>query len=187
MDIVSRARNIVMTPHAEWPAIAVEATDTTQLYTGYVVILAAIPLIAMLLHQLFGGLSWGLAIPLLIVGYVMSLIDVAIVAALSSKLAPYFGGVDNLNQGFKLAAYAATAAWLGGVFLILPWIGGLLRLLCGLYSIYLYYTGITALVGVPMERRLGFFVVVLVATIVISWIIAAILVSLAGVQMMMLR
>jgi hypothetical protein len=186
MDIVSRARNIVMTPKTEWPVIAAEPADTTQLYTGYVVILAAIPLIAGLIGQLFAGMSSGRLLTIALVGYVASLINVAVVALLSSKIAPYFGGVDNTNQGFKLAAYAATAAWLGGVFLLLPWVGGVLRLLCGLYSLYLYWLGIPDLTLVPPERRVGFFVVVIIATILVAWIIAIVL-SLIGLPLLLLR
>jgi hypothetical protein len=187
MDIVSRARNIVTTPQAEWPVIASEPADTVQLYTGYVVILAAIPLVFGLIHQLFGGLSFGRVVMIAVVGYVASLIDVAVVALLSSKLAPYFGGVDNTDQGFKLAAYGATAAWLGGIFLLLPWIGGILRLLCGLYSIYLYWLGVPDLMAVPAERRLGFVIVVIIATIVVAWIIAIVLLSITGLPLLMLR
>ena len=180
MNIVARAQNIVRTPQSEWPVIAGEPVEVRELYTGYVAILAAVPLVAELLRLLVSDASVGAVIAIPFTGYAMSLINVAIVAVIVSKLAPRFGGVDDLGQGFKLAAYAATAAWLGGVFLLLPRVGWLLRLACSLYSLYVFYIGITELTGVPAERRVGYFVCVLVATIIISWVIAMILVMLTG-------
>jgi hypothetical protein len=187
MDIVSRARNIVMTPQAEWPVIAAEPVDVTELYTGYIVILAAIPLVCGLISQLVAGGPFGRVLMIAIVGYVLALINVAVIALLSSKLAPYFGGVDNTSQGFKLAAYAATAAWLGGVFLLLPWIGWLLRVACGIYSLYLFYLGIPDLMQVPAARRVGFLVVLIIATIIVSWIIAILVLAVTGLPLLMLH
>lgn len=185
MDIVARAQNILRTPREEWPVIAVEPADITGLYTGYAVILAAIPLVAELIHYVVGGAPFGIGLAISLTGYVMSLINVAVVALIASKVAPRFGGVDALPQAFKLAVYGSTAAWVGGVFLLLPWVGGVLRLACALYSVYLFYLGITELVLVPAERRIGYFAVVIVATIVVAWIIAAILIAVTGLPHLM--
>ena len=187
MDIVSRARNIVMTPKTEWPVVAAEPAEITQLYTGYIVILAAVPLVCGLISQLVSGAPFGRVLTVALIGYVLSLINVAVVAMLSSKLAPYFGGVDNPVQGFKLAAYGATASWLGGVFLLLPWIGWLLRLVCGLYSLYVFWLGIPDLMLVPATRRAAFFVVVIIATIIVAWIIAIVVLSITGLPLLMLH
>lgn len=180
MDIVSRAQNIVRIPQSEWRVIADEPSDIAGLYTGYVAILAAVPLAAELLRFLFTGASLGASIAIPFSGYVMSLVNIAVVALIASKAAPWFGGIDDLTQGFKLAAYASTAAWLGGVFLLLPGVGWLLRLACGIYSLYLLYIGIPELIRVPAERRAVYFACVLVATIVIAWILAMLLVLLTG-------
>ena len=180
MDIVARARNIVQTPQQEWPVIAAEPADIGGLYTQYVVILAAIPLVAELIRYVVGGLSFGTAIVIPVIGYVVSLVDVALFAFIAAKLAPTFGGNDNLIQGFKLAAYGATPRWLGGVFFLVPWIGWILRLLCDVYGIYLVWLGIPELMQVPAERRVGYLVVMIVAFIVVAWIIAMVLFALVG-------
>jgi hypothetical protein len=187
MDVVSRARNIVMTPQAEWPVIAAEPLDVTELYTGYIVILAAIPLVAGLISQMVAGNPFGRVLMIAIVGYVLALINVAVIAAISSKLAPYFGGTDNISQGFKLAAYAATPVWLGGVFLLLPWIGLIARVVCGIYGLYLFYLGIPELMQVPPARRVGFLIAVVIAAIIVTWIIALILLTVTGLPMLLLH
>jgi Yip1 domain len=190
MELISRASNIVKTPRSEWPVIAAEPADIGRLYADYVAILAAIPLLAELARFILAGLPAGIAIGIAVTGYVMALVNVAVIAFVSTKLAPAFGGVDDREQGFKLAAFGYTAAWLGGVFLLLPLIGWLLQLACGIYSMYVYYLGIGELLRVPGERRLGYFAVVLVLTMVIAWVIAILLGMLTGysrMSMMMMR
>ena len=64
MDIVSRVKNILLTPKTEWAVIAGEQTPLPALYTGYVCILAAIPAVAMLIGGTIVGvpLSWSIRI-----------------------------------------------------------------------------------------------------------------------------
>jgi hypothetical protein len=183
MTAMSHARNIISAPEAEWPVIAAEPADIAGLYTGYIAVLALIPLIAELIHLLFAGESFGVSLALVVSAYVMSLIDVAILAIISSKLAPMFDGVDDINQGFKLAAYAATPGWIGGIFLLVPWVGGLLRFLCGIYGIYVYYRGISDLMRVPAERRIGYLVMVFVVIVLAAFGLGVILTLLTHIPL----
>ncbi|HVH74774.1 MAG TPA: Yip1 family protein [Stellaceae bacterium] len=184
MELVSRARNMIQTPRSEWPVIAGEPADIGRLYADYVAILAAVPLFAELVRFLAAGLPIGAAIGIAVTGYVMALVNVAIIALVSTKLAPLFGGIDDREAAFKLAAFGYTAAWLGGVFLLLPAIGWLLQLACGIYSMYVYYLGIGELLRVPSERRVGFFAIVLVLTVIIAMIVAIVLGMLTGYSRM---
>lgn len=182
MDLVSRSLNITRSPRSEWPVIASEASDIASLYTGYIIILAAIPLVAGILHFLISGWSIGFALRVSVMGYIASLIDVAIVALASELLAPRFGGVGDRLQAFKLAAFGFTPSWLGGIFLLIPAIGWLLRLLCGIYSIYVYYLGIEETMKVPAAQRLLYFVLVIVLSIVIGIIVAIIIALIFGLS-----
>jgi Yip1 domain len=180
MELVSRAGNIVKTPRSEWPVIAKEPADLARLYADYVAILAAIPLFAELIRFITAGAPIVAAIGIAVSVYVMALVDVAIVALVSTKLAPAFGGVDDREAAFKLAAYGYTAAWLGAVFVLLPLLGWLLQLACGVYSLYVFYLGIGEMLQVPPERRLGFFAVVLVLTVILATLVAMLLGLLTG-------
>ncbi|MGD9584811.1 MAG: YIP1 family protein, partial [Lysobacterales bacterium] len=44
--LIERVRNILLAPNTEWPVIASESTTTSQMYTNYILILAAIPALA---------------------------------------------------------------------------------------------------------------------------------------------
>ena len=89
MNLVDRVKNILLSPKTEWPTIAGEATTTQALYTGYIMILAAIGPIAMLLRSMVVGAAGA------IVSYLIALIMIYIVALIVDALAATFGGEKN--------------------------------------------------------------------------------------------
>jgi len=181
MDIVERAKNILLTPAAEWPVIAGETTSVEAIYRGYVVYLAAIPPVAAFVglsllgpFAPFGTLAWAAAT------YVLALFVVYVIAIIINALAPSFGGTPNFLAAFKLAAYSMTAAWVAGIFSLVPIIG-ILGFLLSLYSIYLFYVGVPVLMRSPPERSLIYTVAVVVCGAVVrfvaSWILLRLFLS----------
>ncbi len=184
MDLIQRAKNIVLTPAAEWQVIAPETVSMGELYRGYIVPLAAIGPIAS-----FIGLSLvGVGIPALgtyrmpllsglsmaLISFVLALVGVFVLGLIIDALAPTFGGEKNPLQALKVAAYAYTPAWIAGVLYILPALGTLV-LLASLYGLYLLYLGLPVLMKSPKEKAAGYTAVVVVCAIVL-----AILFSLVG-------
>ena len=112
----------------------------------------------------------------------LSLISVFIVAYVIDFLAGTFGARKNLDNAMKISAYAPTAAWVAGVFKIIPALAFLGIL--GLYSLYLLYTGITALMKPAADKAVIYTVAVIVCVIVIWTIVFAIPAALFGVGMM---
>lgn len=182
MSLVERSLNVMKRPAAEWPVIAEEPASIASLYGGYVAILAAIPALAG-----FIGLSvFGISVPFvgtvrvpfmsglvqMLVSYGLGLAAVYGLAWLASFLAPRFGGEADLLKGFKLAAYSATAAWLAGIFTLIPVLSPLG--IVGLYSVYLLYTGVPVLMRVPREKALVYTVVLLVCAVVAGIAISAV-------------
>jgi hypothetical protein len=75
-------------------------------------------------------------------------------------------------QALKLAAYSSTAAWLAGIFALIP---GLRFLgILGLYSLYLLYLGLPVLMKTPREKVLPYIAVVVLAAIVLFMIVGMI-------------
>jgi len=74
----------------------------------------------------------------------------------------------------KAAAYAGTASWLGGIFLLIPALG-LVSLIFSLYSLVLLYLGLPVLMKVPKDRAMGYTVVVIIIWVVVALIVGAIL------------
>ena len=180
--LVDRAKDILLKPKEEWAIIDGEPATIAGLYTGYIMILAAIgPVAGLIGSQLFGysalGFTYkpplGTSIGLAVLTYVMSLITVYILALIIDALAPNFNGTKNQIQAFKVAAYSMTAGWLGGIFGIIPSLA-MLGLLAGLYGLYLLYLGLPRLMRVSDDKAVGYTVVVIVAYIVVFIVIAAV-------------
>jgi len=175
MNLVDRAKNIILTPATEWPVIETEATTPQELYLGYIMILSAIgPVASLISRAMFGffGLFYGLMFA--IVGYILGLVGVFLVALLADFLAPKFNGISNQRQALKLMAYSLTAAWLAGIFNLIPVVGSLLVLLAALYGLYLFYLGATVLMKVPIDKAAPYTAVVVVIVVIIGFLLSSI-------------
>ncbi|HEY1751420.1 MAG TPA: Yip1 family protein [Caulobacteraceae bacterium] len=176
--LVARIIGILTRPRAEWEIIGAEAATTQGLFLRYAVILAAIPALARIVSGLMPRCLFGVCVtpnPMFVivgavVSYVLSLVCVFIAGLIIDALAPSFGGEKSQVQAMKVAVYSWTAAWLAGVFLILPWVGLLLSLL-GLYSFYLLYTGLGTVMKSPGDRSVVYTIVVVLISIVLYFIV----------------
>lgn len=178
-DIVTRVKNIIMTPKTEWPVIDAEPGETREVFQ-YVAILAAIPAIATIIGgMLLPGASFSAILTLAIVGYVLAFAVVYLVALIIDALAPTFSSEKHFPSALKLAAYSYTPAWVGGIFGIIP-VLGILALIASLYGLYLLYLGIPVLMRTPPEKVVGYTLVIIVCAIVASIIISIIIASIVG-------
>ncbi|WP_293677247.1 Yip1 family protein [uncultured Phenylobacterium sp.] len=180
--LFERVKDILVRPAPTWDQIDVEPASIGGLYRGYVVPLAAIPVVCGVIGMLVFGIgAFGVTIRpspvwLIVQGlvqYVLSLGMVYVLALIIDGLAPNFGGTKDRLQAFKVAAYAMTASWVAGVFSLLPALA-LVGLLGALYSLYLLYLGLPKLMKTPTERAGTYFAVVLVVAIVIGIVISVV-------------
>lgn len=182
MNLVERVKRILLSPQTEWEVIDTESTTPAQLYTGYIVPLAAIGPIA----QLIGYSVFGVGLPLVgtyrvplgyaltsaIVTFAMTLVSTYVLALIVDALAPTFNGKRSQIQALKLVAYSSTAIWVAGIFALIPalWFLSLL----GIYSLYLLYLGLPVLMKTPQEKALGYTLVVVIAAILLAMMTGAI-------------
>jgi hypothetical protein len=190
MNLVDRVKRILLSPRTEWEVIDAEQTTPAALYTGYIAPLAAIGPIA----QLIGFSVFGIPLPLrgtyrvpfgsaltgAITSYVLSLAVIYILALIIDALAPTFSGQRNQIQALKVAAYSSTAAWVAGIFALIPWLGFLG--IVGLYSLYLLYLGLPVLMKAPREKALPYTAVVILAAIVLFVVVGMIAGRFTGIQ-----
>lgn len=188
MSIVTRAMNMITKPKEEWLVVAAEPASVGGLFTGYAIILAAIPVIASVLFVgLLGigglgamggaGLSLGMGFvaTMAIVGYVISLIVLYVMSLIVKAVSPSFNGNSDMVQATKLMTYASTPAWLVGAISWIPVLGWLLGIAAVVYVVYLIYLGLTPVLGVPQEKVAGFTVVVVLIYIVLQFVLSAII------------
>ncbi|HEX4332568.1 MAG TPA: Yip1 family protein [Usitatibacter sp.] len=184
MNLVERAKNILLTPKTEWVVIEAEPTLPKDLVLNYVLPLAAF---AAVMHFLslsvigtrtpFGGvfhIGYGWALMMAVYQLIMAVVSVFVIGFIIDALAPSFGGTKNMNQATKVAAYAFTASWVGSIFTLIPWLGAVLMLLCALYGLYLLYLGLPQLMKNPADKSIGYTAVAVIATIVVMVVIGVI-------------
>lgn len=179
MNLVPRVKGILLSPKSEWPVIDAEPATIGGLYTGYIMPLAALPVIATFLALVLAErgvpIGIGSAITFAIAQYIQSLIGIFVVAFIIDALAPTFGGQKSLVQAHKAIAYAATASWIAGIALIIPFLGALVALVGALYSLYLLYLGLPVVMKAPEDKAAGYTVVVIVAAIVVAVVLGVIM------------
>lgn len=186
MNLIERAKNIVLRPKTEWPVIAGETPSTTDLFTGYAIPLALIgPVAGFIGFSAFGAmipggmqLGAGLGLVSAVLSFVLALAAVFVLGLIINALAPTFGGTQDKAQALKLAVYASTPSWLGGIFGLIPLLS-ILSLLASAYSIYLLYLGLPVLMKSPQEKSVAYTAVAIAAAIVL-WIIVS---ALTGAMM----
>jgi hypothetical protein len=156
MNTIAKAKGLLVEPGKTWDGIAAEPMTSGGVFTGYVLPLAAIPSIGSAIGTFLGGNMPNVAE--LAISYVVAVVSVLIMGKIMSPLAARFGASPDANAGMKLAAFAPTGAWVGGLALIVPSIGGLLALVGALYTLYLFFDGAQRLFPVePIKARmLGF-------------------------------
>ena len=173
MDIVQRAKNIIVTPKTEWPVIAGEEPNIGRIFTEYVLPLALIPSIANVIGMGVIGMgrmssfSWGIAMGL--IQFILAFVGVYLSAYVISFLAPKYGSRKDLGRAVQLVAYSYTPAWVAGIPAL-----GILGLLGGLYGIYLMYLGLPDLMETPQDKVVVYLVVSIIAVIVTYWIVTLI-------------
>ncbi len=178
MNILDRAKNILLKPNDEWNVIDQETTSGTVLVIAYLVPLALIPAIAAFIcYGLFGisifapSISWGFKRA--IISFVSTIVGVYISACIINFFAPNFGSAKNFRKAMQLVVFSYTPMMIAGVFQAVPALSILAIL--GLYGLYLLYIGIKPMMKTPDDKVGVYFLVSLLVIIAVYFIIALIL------------
>ena len=187
--IIARVKAILTTPKTEWAVAAAEPATVNSLFTGYILILAALPAVAAFIKgSLIGTSAFGITvrdsigggITRMVLGYLLSLVVVYLMALIINALAPTFGGQKDMVQALKTVAYAWTASWIAGIAVIVPWLGWLVALAGAIYGVYLLYLGLPQTMKCPTEKSAGYTAVSVIIAFVLSWIVGAIVIGVVG-------
>ncbi|MGD9664480.1 MAG: Yip1 family protein [Novosphingobium sp.] len=186
-DLITRVKGILLKPGDEWPKIQSENKSVGDIVTTYALPLIAIgPVAGFIGGQVFGygafgfsyrpGLMGGLGTA--VVTFVMGFVGLFVLTFIANFLSPRFGGQDNQASAFRLVAYSLTASWVAGIFGLIPALGFLG--IAGLYSIYLFYTGVGPMMKIPQEKAGGYVAVTILAAIAVSIILGLLTTTLTG-------
>jgi hypothetical protein len=194
MNLFERAKNILITPKTEWEVIKIEQTSVSDLFIRYVLILALIPAVAGFIGQSLVGISLGpfgsYKMPIgrgllyLVLYYAMTVGAVYLLAFIVDALAPSFGAKKDMLASLKVVVYSYTAAWVAGIFQIIP-VLGFLGIIGSLYGLFLLYLGLKIVKETPQDKLVGYFIVVIIVSIVVYFVIGMIVGAIAFGGMMM--
>jgi hypothetical protein len=162
MSLLDRIRRMLAQPRDEWPKIVAEPATVQSLYTGWIMILAAVEPLALLLSTH----SLQIAVAL----YLRSLITTFVLALVVEALAPSFGGTKDFVASIKLTAYSSTAAWLSGIFILLGTLGQLAILVATIYAVYTFFLGAPVMNKSSPDRAVPFTFVVVLCAIVLFFL-----------------
>ncbi len=179
MNIVERAKNIIMTPKTEWPVICSETPNIGEIMLNYVLPLALIPAVATTIgFGLIGGplVSWSFsaAIAMGLVSFFSAVVGVFVTAYVVDFLAPNFASQKNLGRAVQLVAYSYTPGWVAGVLHIIP-VLGIIVFLAMLYGLYLVYLGMPHTMKTPQEKVVPYLLVTILVVIVVYIVLGLIL------------
>lgn len=176
MSVIARIKNLLLQPRAEWRRIDEEPAGIGRTVARTLLPLAAIPAvcsaIGLCLVGIRGGgaavtLPWSVGALQALALYLLAVVGLAVVAVITTLVAPTFGGRAERARGFKLAVHGATAALVGGVFLLVPPLAPL-ALLAALYSAYLVFTGLPVIMRCAPKRCVPYTAVVVLAGAVVG-------------------
>jgi len=178
MNLIERAKNIMLSPKTEWEAVANEEANVQQILVSYVLPLALIPAVAIIIGWgvigVWGFTSFNYGIAVALVQLLNAFIAVFVTSFVIDALAPSFGSQKNFGKALQLVAYSMTPVWIAGILNIIPTIGWLGSLI-GIYGLVLLFFGIVPMMKTPEDKKVGYFVVSLIILLVVYFVIAAIL------------
>ena len=188
--LIARIKGILLSPRNEWPLIAAEPASIGSLYTGYILIMAAIPAVIRFVSSSLIGVpvpflgyyrvDVGTGLTLAVVSYVLSLIGVFIVALIVEALAPTFGGEKSRVQALKVVAYSYTASWVAAIIGIIPGLTLLSALLGLVYGLYLLNLGLPFTMKCPPEKSIAYTAVTIIAAIIVGFVLNLVIGSVGG-------
>src|SRR4030042_4463400 len=122
MNIIDRAKAIILKPKDEWIVIDQESTPVKDLVTGYLLPLALIPTIACLIGYgfFFKFHSLGFGIKYAILYFITYVGSALLTAWVIDALAPSFGSAKDFRKALQLVVYSYTPMMVAGVVMIFP-------------------------------------------------------------------
>jgi hypothetical protein len=174
---VQLVRGALLDAEATWRAYLPEAGDwqkTAFLLTGPLIIVAAV--VAYVLGFLGSNSMFGAFRPTIVstvLGIVMMAISAGVVAFIFSAFSGMFGGKNSFARGLAATTLAFVPGYVGQALSGLPWLGGLLALVLFIWALVQLWKIIPLYLEVPDGKRAPHYIVSLLASIVVMFILGA--------------
>lgn len=161
---LSHVPGLLRSPQQEWAAIRDRRYTTSQIYLGFVLPLALVPVLAGFIGTTQVGwqigtgapvrLTLGSATQMAIAYYAAICVAVYTVGRLIHWMGETYEARVDVDRGVALAAYTVTPLLLIGIAQLYPvlWLNFILGLPALGYTVFLLYTGVPVMMEIPPER-----------------------------------
>ncbi len=176
MNLVERAKNIIVTPKTEWEVVAKEEPNVQQILFTYLFPLALIPAFAALLGSLiFMQFSFGFAlatgIGMALIYFVTMFLVVLLSAFIIDAFATSFSSQKNFGRSLQLVVYSFTPSFVLGVLNFIPVLGWLLYIAGSVYGVYIMYLGLGPLKQTPEDKKVVYLLISILVLGIAFWIL----------------
>ncbi|MFZ1800272.1 MAG: Yip1 family protein [Chitinophagaceae bacterium] len=193
MNLINRAKNMLLTPKTEWQVVSLEQPVNNEIIMGYLVPFVLLGALAAFIGYGLVGFSflgfntaWGIYNAILRI--ILGIGSVFVTAFVLDALAPSFGSQKDFGRSLQLVVYASTPSLVAGLFAFLPLLSILVALAGAVYTIYLWYLGLGPIKNTPEDKKVVYllvtYAVLLVAYFILSAIVGLILLPIFGLGAM---
>ena len=163
--LAERVKAILVSPRAEWNAIAAEPAREVDIWLGYVVPLALIGPAALAIAQVAFGTSFPLVgvvkaafvtgIAAALLTFALSLVQVAVLAWAVNAMARKFQALPDRLAALQVVAYSMTPVWLVGILYLVP-VLAFFWMFAAAYALLLCLFGLRVLMRCTPQQALGY-------------------------------
>ncbi len=159
-----RALGIIIHPRAEWARIKASPALAPDLFLKGVLLFCAVTPISKFVYDLiFGnirrpyfGLSWSVLAKYAlhsVISYGLSVLLAFLAVATIGMAAKLFASEKDASSSRTLVYHSFIPYWVGGIFYLVPRIGGLFKILLSLYALYVFFLGFEGnILPLPKEK-----------------------------------
>ena len=170
MEFFDKTKTILFNPKEEWTVIEVEDKSHLKVLIEHLLILALIPVIAILVGYLLSqDYEFKLGIIKALSQFIMIVVGSYGTAVIINIFADQFGSSRDFNRTFSLVAYSYTPLGVAGLlyfYVPIAWLAPYL----GLYGFYLLYLGIDSQLKPVSSKKTLCFIFSLIVMLAI-WVI----------------
>ena len=175
--LISRSRLVLQSPRKCWDTIAIEQTPPKELVAKLILPLVVCGIFVTVISLQ----SFGIYVPLFgtwkpslitstlhqVADGVVRILSLYLDAWVLSKLTLQFQASISFDRAFSVLAHSSIPVLIAGLLGFGSALQIIALLLLAPYSVFILFQGVQRMVIIPKERALGFFVVLLVALLIV--------------------
>ena len=177
-QIFSKLQNAILQTDTLWKEESEKEVRLQQFLQSTVFpVIVTVAVLSVILTKIFGyhvpmvGVirpSWSDMLLQAVGSVVLYIISIVILGWIAGYLAGMFGGKNDLGKAVSMLFWISIPSFAGQILGTLPYVGWVLALGLGIYSLVLLYKAIPRFLGVPLDERVKHFILFLIAAFLVS-------------------